>query len=76
MGRRRIARAAGAVGGARRVDARAVKRCWQVIKCEQILTVSKDRLSLDAVGRLDPAQMRDVDAALRLSLALAVPETL
>ena len=41
------------------------------VKCEQVMTVSKERLSTLPVGRLDDGEMRQVDAALRLSLDLA-----
>jgi len=40
------------------------------VKCEQILTVSKERLSREPAGRVDDRIMSDVEAALRLSLAL------
>jgi len=43
------------------------------VKCEQILTISKERLSESPIGRLDPDELRAVDAALRLSLALESP---
>lgn len=42
----------------------------QFVKCEQVLTVSKERLSATRIGSLDEAEMREVDAALLLSLAL------
>ncbi len=40
------------------------------VKCEQVMTVSKNRLSETPVGRLQDRQMAEVDAALLLSLAL------
>jgi mRNA interferase MazF len=40
------------------------------IKCEQILTISKERLSRERAGRIDDRTMADVEAAIRLSLAL------
>lgn len=40
------------------------------VKCEQILTVSKDRLSLESIGRISGAELCEVDSALLLSLAL------
>jgi mRNA interferase MazF len=41
------------------------------VKCEQILTISKTRLlGLRALGRLSPAEMRKVEVAVKLSLAL------
>lgn len=40
------------------------------VKCEQILTISKDRLSAGPIGRLDAGLMADIDRALRLSLGL------
>lgn len=41
------------------------------VKCEQVFTVSKERLSPDPIGRLDDRELREVDAALLLSLGLA-----
>ena len=43
------------------------------VKCEQILTISKERLSAAPVGHLDARELREVDVALRLSLALELP---
>jgi mRNA interferase MazF len=41
------------------------------VKCEQILTLSKTRLlGPQALGRLSPAEMRKVETAVKLSLAL------
>jgi len=40
------------------------------VKCEQVLTISKGRLAKCPVGSLEPNELRAVDAALRLSLAL------
>ena len=40
------------------------------VKCEQILTVSKERLSARPVGRASDHELREVDAALLLSLGL------
>jgi mRNA-degrading endonuclease toxin of MazEF toxin-antitoxin module len=40
------------------------------VKCEQILTVSKDRLSASPIGRIDDRELREVDSAIRLSLGL------
>jgi len=55
-----------------RLPASTIKglRRTSFIKCEQILTISKDRLSQEPAGRVDDRVMRDVEAALRLSLAL------
>ena len=47
-------------------------RATSFVKCEQVLTVSKDRLSVGPIGRLDAALMADVDRALRLSLGLRI----
>lgn len=38
-------------------------------KCDQLMTIAKDRL-LDRAGHLDADEMRKVDAALRFSLGL------
>ena len=41
------------------------------VKCEQILTISKARLlGPNALGKLPPADMQKVEAAVKLSLAL------
>lgn len=41
------------------------------VKCEQILTISKSRLhGSRPLGRLSPAEMRRVEVAVKLSLAL------
>jgi len=41
------------------------------VKCEQILTLSKTRLlGAQALGRLTPAEIRKVEIAVKLSLAL------
>jgi mRNA interferase MazF len=41
------------------------------VKCEQILTISKMRLhGQKPLGRLSPAEMRKVEVAVKLSLAL------
>lgn len=41
------------------------------VKCEQILTLAKARLlDREPVGRLSPAEMRKVEVAVKLSLAL------
>jgi mRNA interferase MazF len=41
------------------------------VKCEQILTISKTRLhGQKPMGRLSPAEMRKVETAVKLSLAL------
>ncbi|MHB8872519.1 MAG: type II toxin-antitoxin system PemK/MazF family toxin [Myxococcaceae bacterium] len=39
------------------------------VKCEQIFTISKERLG-SRLGRLRPDEMENVDQALRLNLAL------
>lgn len=41
-----------------------------VIHCEQIKTVSVDRIEQDAIAECSPDVMAQVDEALRLSLAL------
>lgn len=41
------------------------------VRCEQVLTISKSRLTGRPWGRLTPEQMERVDSALRESLALA-----
>lgn len=48
------------------------KTSW--VKCEQVMTISKQRLSPEPIGRLDAAELQQVDAALRLSLALGVQQ--
>jgi len=55
-----------------RLPAATVKglRKTSFIKCEQILTISKERLSSEPAGRVDDRVMADVESALRLSLAL------
>ncbi len=40
-----------------------------IVHCAQLITVSKDRLG-DRLGALSPAEMRRVDAALRVALGL------
>jgi mRNA interferase MazF len=41
------------------------------VKCEQILTLAKARLlDREPMGRLSPAEMRKVEVAVKLSLAL------
>lgn len=41
------------------------------VKCEQILTISKSRLlGPGALGRVSPSEMRKVEVAVKLSLAL------
>jgi mRNA-degrading endonuclease toxin of MazEF toxin-antitoxin module len=44
-----------------------------LIKCEQILTVSKDRLSPRPIGRLDGRELGQVESAILLSLGIAPP---
>lgn len=39
------------------------------IKCEQLMTVTKDRI-LDLIGYLDKHEMEDVDLAMKRALAL------
>lgn len=53
-----------------RPSRRSGLRKTSFVKCEQVLTVSKERLSATRIGSLDEAEMREVDAALLLSLAL------
>ena len=54
-----------------RLAARTVKGLPRTsfVKCEQILTISKDRLSREPLGAVDDRIMAEVEAALRLSLA-------
>ncbi len=40
------------------------------IKCEQVLTITKDRLRGRARGRISPTQLEEVATALKLSLDL------
>jgi mRNA-degrading endonuclease toxin of MazEF toxin-antitoxin module len=47
-------------------------RAASFVKCEQVMTVSKDRLSAP-IGRLDAREMAEVDLAIALSLGLPVP---
>lgn len=44
-----------------------------VIKCEQIITIDKDRLG-ERIGSIPVARMRDVENALHRSLGLACPD--
>lgn len=40
------------------------------VKCEQIMTVSKQRLSKDPIGKLQEREMAEVESAILLSLGL------
>lgn len=40
------------------------------VKCEQVLTLAKARLLAEPLGRLSAAEMRKVEVAVKLSLAL------
>ena len=46
-------------------------KAYSYIKCEQILTISKDRLIGKAWGRLTDDEMAQVGEAVKLSLALS-----
>jgi mRNA interferase MazF len=45
-------------------------RTTSFVKCEQLMTIAKDRLSARALGKLDAREVREVDAAILLSLGL------
>lgn len=44
------------------------------VKCEQIMTISKQRLSKDPIGKLHDREMAEIDSAILLSLGLRRPE--
>ena len=50
--------------------------CWnRWFKCEQIMTVSKQRLSKDPIGKLQEREMSEVEPPILLSLGLHRSET-
>ena len=57
-----------------RASARTGLRVTSFAKCEQMMTISKDRLSPSPIGRLDTRDMGEVDLALAMSLGLPIPE--
>ncbi len=54
-----------------RAGSRTGLRKTSFVKCEQLMTIAKDRLSNDALGRLDARELLEVDAAILLSLGIS-----